>query len=386
MHRIDSDTNVASLPTPAAPGTPGYFSEGNPGPGTPVPATNLTQDWCNTIQEELVAIPADQGISLNKTTNNQVLAALKLMLLKQGPNYGVDSGTANHYILALTPTVNALYDGMKVRWVPAHTNTGASDLQIGSAAAKTILRPNGGALLAGDIVSTGIAEAMYVQAADKFYLIMAPALVGVPTRQVLTSGSGATYTTPVGCRQLKIRMVGAGGGGGTGADTGTPVTGTAGNRSIFNSVNAEGGSGGIAGNASGDAYGGKGGQGGTGTASWRSAGQGGGPGSLGPTSPNVGASGGQGGSSVMGGGQKGGVGGDTDQPGYGGGGSGGQTGNQNQTSGGGGGGGEYVELIINSPASTYTYTVGTGGAGGSSANTFAGGSGLQGVIIVDEIY
>src|ERR1700761_8120287 len=33
------------------------------------------------------------------------------------------------------------------------------------------------------------------------------------TRQVLTSGSSATYTTPAGARQLRIRMVGGGAGG-----------------------------------------------------------------------------------------------------------------------------------------------------------------------------
>jgi hypothetical protein len=51
----------------------------------------------------------------------------------------------------------------------------------------------------------------------------------------------------------------------------------------------------------------------------------------------------------------------------------------------GGGAGGYVEKLITSPAATYTYTVGTGGAGGA-AGTLAGGNGAAGIIIVDEFY
>jgi len=50
-----------------------------------------------------------------------------------------------------------------------------------------------------------------------------------------------------------------------------------------------------------------------------------------------------------------------------------------------GGEGEYIEIIINSPAATYTYTVGAGGAGGSGG-TYAGAAGGSGYIIVDEYY
>ena len=184
----------------------------------------------------------------------------------------------------------------------------------------------------------------------------------VPTRQVLTSGSSATYTTPAGVRQLRIRLCGGGGG-----DT------------TFNSITAKGGSGG-AGGTTAQSSGGVGGTGGSGSASWRSAGQGGNGGGQG-TNGAVGASGG---SSVLGGGARSAV-ADEDAAGYGGGGGGGQSATAGY-SGGGGGGGEYVEIVINSPSATYTYTVGAGGTKAALAGSYDGGNGKQGIIIVEEFY
>lgn len=205
----------------------------------------------------------------------------------------------------------------------------------------------------------------------------------VATRQVLTSGTAATYTTPANCRQLKIRMVG-GGGGGAGTSTSTITAGSSGNDTIFNSIHAAGGGG--AGIAATYAAG-VGGTGGTGTASFRSPGFSGGVGTT--NSFNPGYPTGFGGGSLLGGGAAAvpttstnngsNAGANT-----GGGGSSGSDSTSSGFSGGGGGGGEYVELLISSPSATYTYTVGIGGAGAAVSN--AGGNGGSGVIIVDEFY
>lgn len=201
----------------------------------------------------------------------------------------------------------------------------------------------------------------------------------VSTRQILTTGSGATYTTPVGVRQLRIRMV-AGGGGGGGSGTGTPGNGSPGTDTIFNAIHAAPGQG-----ASGNANaGGIGGTGGTGSASFRA------PGSPGATATgaivtSLPAPGEPGASSLLGGGGAS----STAAPANtgGGGGGAGVGAVANAFAGGGGGSGEYVELIINNPAPTYIYTIGAPGAGGiagTSGNAgFTGGSGL---IIVDEYY
>lgn len=203
-----------------------------------------------------------------------------------------------------------------------------------------------------------------------------------PTRQVFLSGSAATYTTPVGVRQLRISMVGGGGGGGSGAAV--SVVGTAGGATTFNSISVGGG-------AKGGDYagavtaGGAGGTGGSGTASVRAPGNGGGGGSA-TGSGGVGAGGGSaffggGANAVVGNADTNGVSAVANS------GGGGSAGLSSGSGGGGGGGGESAEILINAPAATYTYTVGAGGTGSTGvAPNVAGGAGGSGIIIVDELY
>jgi hypothetical protein len=192
--------------------------------------------------------------------------------------------------------------------------------------------------------------------------------LAVPTRQKLTSGTAATYTTPANCRQLRIRMVGGGGGGGS-FNYGN---GGSGGDSIFNSITAAGGAFGYGALNTAVGNGGNG-QVGTGTASLRVQAENG----VAAYSITIGAPNSKGGNS--GGGL--GFGSVAGSPnGYGAGGYGATY----SGSGGGGAGGEYVELIINTPAATYTYTVGAAGTAGSGS--INGGAGSIGIIIVDEIY
>ena len=204
------------------------------------------------------------------------------------------------------------------------------------------------------------------------------ALLPVPTRQVLTSGTA--YTTPTNARQLKILMVGGGGGGG-GASSGAGAGGTGGTTS-FNSITAVGGTGGNLASNSVWPAGGAGGAGGTGTA-FRIAGNpgtGGNPSGINPI--------GQGGSTMFGGAGK--QGGQSNSPApvaaIANSGSGGSSTGDGSYAGGGGGAGEYVEFIISSPSASYTYAIGAGGAAGASTGGCPGGAGGSGIIIVDETY
>jgi hypothetical protein len=78
--------------------------------------------------------------------------------------------------------------------------------------------------------STKIATTAYVDAA-----VAPPAT----TFQYLTSGSGATYTTPSGCKALLVKAW-AGGGAGGSSGGGTPQNRGNGGDTIFNSVHAKG--------------------------------------------------------------------------------------------------------------------------------------------------
>jgi len=199
----------------------------------------------------------------------------------------------------------------------------------------------------------------------------------LPTRTVLTAGAG-TYTTPVGARQLRTRMVGGGSGGGGGNNTalasnapdttfGTLVAGGARGGNVSNpglggvpiggDVNLKGGLGsqgeysasGVAG-----ASGGSGAAsvfGGSGCGSYNGAGL--------PALPNTGAGGGGGGigsSSVL-------------------------------SSAAGGSAGGYLEKIIDTPAASYSYSVASASpAQVGGVDGFTGGNGGSGIIIIDEFY
>lgn len=69
MHRIDGAGATVG----------GQWTEGNPGTGTP--ATELTADWMNAVQNELEnVIVTGAGIPLNKASNTQLLAAIQAII------------------------------------------------------------------------------------------------------------------------------------------------------------------------------------------------------------------------------------------------------------------------------------------------------------------
>lgn len=64
MHRIDSaGATVGSM-----------WTEGNPSTG--VPATEISADWMNAVQEEIVSVLSAASISPVKVNNGQLLAAI----------------------------------------------------------------------------------------------------------------------------------------------------------------------------------------------------------------------------------------------------------------------------------------------------------------------
>lgn len=69
MHRIDGPGATAN----------NRFTAGNPATG--VPATQVTPDWANAIQEEIAFVVEQAGISLNKVANTQLRSAINSMVL-----------------------------------------------------------------------------------------------------------------------------------------------------------------------------------------------------------------------------------------------------------------------------------------------------------------
>lgn len=77
MHRIDTSTAQKDKFGAGKNG----FTRGNPQTGTP--ATDLDDDYFDSIQEELAGIVEASGAALDKSKRNQVLTALKALLLSR---------------------------------------------------------------------------------------------------------------------------------------------------------------------------------------------------------------------------------------------------------------------------------------------------------------
>lgn len=73
MHRIDGPA--------IAPG--GFFTEGDPSVGTP--ATVMTDDWANSVQEELCNAITGAGIALSKPNNQQLFNAIVALVSQRVP-------------------------------------------------------------------------------------------------------------------------------------------------------------------------------------------------------------------------------------------------------------------------------------------------------------
>lgn len=375
-----SDSTPTALPPAAqrANLAMGFDSSGNPTAIATLPAGTVSSAMAPFVGAASIAAAkallgygtmanenigaAGKGIADDGSGNARVNQTITAVATNQSPvaaqhmtNYA-SSGT----LIFTLPKLTNVFNGYEL-WVfclsgTATLSPNAADNFPGAAGGASIVLTVGQcARLIGDGVS-----------AWQVFFGRIPGIGSTQTQQILTTGTAATYTTPAGCRRIVARYRGGGGGGGDvggGAGAGAAGTGT-----TFNAVTAAPGSGGNGGSNGGglSGAGGAGGTGGVGAASFRAPGQ---AGFFGGSVPATGAL--PGGAPGSGG------------PGnYGQGGAGAPVGGGGLNgTGAGGGAGEYVELIINNPAATYIYTVGTGGAKAGN-----GVNGTAGIIIVDEYY
>lgn len=82
MHRIDT---VTAQKDKFGAGKNG-FTRGNPQTGTP--ATDLDDDYFDMLQEELCAVVEESGEELDKGKHNQLLTALRALLLSRSNPFG----------------------------------------------------------------------------------------------------------------------------------------------------------------------------------------------------------------------------------------------------------------------------------------------------------
>lgn len=119
---------------------------------------------------------------------------------------GVDTGSANAYVLTFTANFSALTDGIVIYWVPANTNTLSSTLNVNGLGAVALVRQDGSALTGGEVLSGQIAQVIY--RSGSFRLIGSVPVSGVFTG-VLTGVVGtvsATCQYTVSGRIVSVRL------------------------------------------------------------------------------------------------------------------------------------------------------------------------------------
>jgi hypothetical protein len=101
---------------------------------------------------------------------------------------GLDTGTANAYVLDFTANFTAYQDGIVIYWIPANTNTGASTLNVNGLGPVDILNQNSDPLAPIQIIAGQVITVMYL--AGAFLLISSGIAASVSAGTFTPSWSG----------------------------------------------------------------------------------------------------------------------------------------------------------------------------------------------------
>lgn len=126
--------------------------------------TNVTGDTFTIVRAQEGT--AAQSWSPGDPAANLLTAGSAAQMLQQGQgqsqsgNYAVDTGTANNYIVALTPALTVHIPGMPIRVKILNTSTGASQLNPGPGN-KPIVNVDGSAIAGPELPAGGIVTFIY---------------------------------------------------------------------------------------------------------------------------------------------------------------------------------------------------------------------------------
>jgi len=193
MQRINTATKAVDLFGVGKHG----FRNGNLAAG--VPATDFDAEWFNGVQEELLGIIEEAGFVPSAADRTQLRQAIAVMFRKRTSSVASAGGTADAITADFSPDVAAYTDGMVVHVRAAAANTSTTPtFKADALAAKTIVKGNNQALVAGDIAGAGHWLVLkYDQALDKFVLLN-------PSQGVNALGSGQTWQPPGGGRSIGV--------------------------------------------------------------------------------------------------------------------------------------------------------------------------------------
>lgn len=74
---------------------------------------------------------------------------------------GVDTGSANNYVLTFAANFTTYTDGIVIYWIPSNTNFGPSTLNVNGLGAAAIVKPDGTAITSTQLLANTIYEVIY---------------------------------------------------------------------------------------------------------------------------------------------------------------------------------------------------------------------------------
>lgn len=92
----------------------------------------------------------------------------------------VDTGAANAYVVALSPAVTSLANGMEISFTPANTNTGASTIAVNGLATVPIVGGALSALQGGEIPANGRVKLKYNSTISSFAIVSTTGQLQIP--------------------------------------------------------------------------------------------------------------------------------------------------------------------------------------------------------------
>ncbi|MFL9952808.1 hypothetical protein PQR65_05275 [Paraburkholderia nemoris] len=192
MFQTDQTTAATSLPAPAVAGTQGYFTNGNPGTG--VPATIVDADWLNMTTLELCNIVTSAGLTLSKTTYNQVLTALRSLQQTQNGTAFTTAGTAPAFTLTPTPALTALTANQRFRVkFNAAGTTGSNTLNISGLGPVNLMQYGPDGVLIPSAIPSGLLSD--VEYNGTYAVVLDPVVSGITPIQPISASVASNALT-----------------------------------------------------------------------------------------------------------------------------------------------------------------------------------------------
>jgi len=190
---------------------------------------NSSPATLDTLKELATALGNDANFATTMT-NALALKASIQSIQKSESIVSAAGGTADAITGSYTPGITALTNGMTlyVRAASANaTTTPTFTPNSGSIAAKTIVKGNGQALVAGDVAGGGHwIELQYDLTLDKWVLLNPSS--GITTKGVERFTSNGSFTVPAGVSTIYVSGCAGGGGGGGSMNATSSVSGGSG--------------------------------------------------------------------------------------------------------------------------------------------------------------